>query len=48
MVIPDSDLDFLLIPDPGIKKTPDSGSKTLARDPEVSVGQINKTKCTVQ
>jgi hypothetical protein len=49
MFIPDPDLDFLLIPDPGVKKAPDSGYKTLARDPEVSVGQINKTTtCTMR
>ncbi len=29
MFIPDPDLDFLPIPDPGVKKAPDSGSATL-------------------
>jgi hypothetical protein len=29
MFIPDPDLDFLPIPDPGVKKPPDRGSATL-------------------
>jgi hypothetical protein len=31
MFIPDPDLDFISIPDPGVKKTPDTRSVTLAR-----------------
>jgi hypothetical protein len=32
MFIPDLDLDFLLIPDPGVKKAPDLGSRIRISD----------------
>jgi hypothetical protein len=32
MFIPDSDLDFLPIPDPGVKKAPDLGSRIRIRN----------------
>jgi hypothetical protein len=36
MFITDPDLDFLPIPDPGVKKAPNPGSATLPRRPILS------------
>jgi hypothetical protein len=37
MFIPDSDLDFLPIPDPGVKRAPDRGSGSATLDKTVAV-----------
>jgi hypothetical protein len=39
MFIPDQDLDFLPIPDPGVKKAPDPGFATLDRGTERQGGR---------
>jgi hypothetical protein len=41
MFIPDPDADVLPIPDPGVKKAPDSGSGSATLVPGTSVEEVN-------